>query len=221
MLWIVPLIAVLVLAGFLIYFLTIKDKPKEMRGLILLTLSLLVYHIGDTLLWAGWNYEVARRIASVGFYFEIPFILLLMYYLVPKEKMNLFIRIFTGVLMLPWLVALILVYKWPIVYLGEPDPQNETIIYALIICFIIAIIFAVIVGFRAAKFRSDAFGKKLARYFSITSIVLVVLYLFLWSTIETIDYDATWLFGVVSIFYVVFLWLGSCICKEVIATPEK
>jgi hypothetical protein len=220
MLWIVPLIAVLVMAGFLIYFLTIKDKPKEMKGLILITLSLLVYHIGDTLLWAKWDYEVARRIASVGFYFEMPFILLLMYYLVPKEKMNLFIRIFTSILMLPWLAALVVVYKWPIIYL-DPNPKNDTLIYALIICFIIAIIFAVIVGFRAAKFRSDAFGKKLARYFSITSIVLVVLYLFLWSTIETMDYDATWLFGVVSIFYVVLLWLGSCICKEASAAPEK
>jgi hypothetical protein len=217
MFWIVPLIAAIVMAGFLIYFLTIKDKPKEMTGIILITLSLLVYHIGDVLLWAGWNYEVARRIASVGFYFEIPFILLLMYYLISKEKRNLFIRIFTWILIIPWIVALVLIYKSPLVFLEGQGTRNEIMANICLVCFIIAILFAIIMGFRSVKFRSDAYGKKLAKYFASGSIVLIVLYLALWSTFLAVQYDSTWLIGVVNICYVVLLWLGSCKCKEVTA----
>lgn len=207
--WIVPLVAVFFLVVFLVIFLVRKQRPKEYNGLIVIVISLLVYHIGDLGLWAGWNYEVVRRIASIGFYFEMPFILLLMYYLVPGEKMNLFTRIATLVLMLPWLIALFLIGNSPLVYLEGQGSVNENLMYFLVLSFIVAAVFAVINGFMAGRFRQDEAGKKLAGMFSRATIILTILYVVLWSTIPAFNYDATWLFGIVSMIYVFLLWLGT------------
>ncbi len=213
--WIVPLIAVIILVIFFVYFLIKKEKSKENSAIILITLSLLVYHIGDLFLWSGWlGYEIARRIASIGFYFEIPFMLLLMYQLLPTEKRQIGVKIISAILLIPWIVAIIMIGKSPIVFLEGWGTYDENFVYALILCFVISIVFIVINAFRAKKFRDDALGKKLSNFFAIACIIFTVLYLFIFSSIQTMEVDLTWLFGIVSIFFVIMLWQGSVLPKK-------
>lgn len=213
--WIVSLITVVFLIVMIIIYLAEKEKHPEKRGILLVLISFLVYHIGDIGLWAGYHYELVRRIASIGFYFEIPFMLLLMYYLVPKEKRSMFMRIFTLIMMLPWLIALLLVYGYPLVFLEEMGGKSENLMYTLVLCFIVAIIFMAIYGFKAAKNREDAFGKKLSRLFAIASIILIIMYLFFWSTMDAFNYDATFLFGIATVTWTIIIRAGSCKCKEI------
>ena len=210
--WIVPFMAVIILLILFVYFLVKKSKSKEDTAIILITLSLLVYHLGDLFLWSGWiGYEIARRIASIGFYFEIPFMLLLMYWLLPAEKRQLGVKIISAILLIPWIVAIIMIGKSPIVFLEGLGTYNESFVYILILCFVISIVFIVINAFRAKKFREDALGKKLSSFFAIASIIFTVLYLIIFSSIQTVGVDLTWLFGIISIFYVITLGQGSVI----------
>ncbi|MBN2017169.1 MAG: hypothetical protein JW794_03405 [Candidatus Cloacimonetes bacterium] len=213
--WIVPFMAVIILLILFVYFLVKKSKSKEDTAIILITLSLLVYHLGDLFLWSGWiGYEIARRIASIGFYFEIPFMLLLMYWLLPAEKRQLGVKIISAILLIPWIVAIIMIGKSPIVFLEGLGTYNESFVYILILCFLISIVFIVLNAFRAKKFREDALGKKLSSFFAIASIIFTVLYLIIFSSIQTVGVDLTWLFGIISIFYVITLGQGSVIQKK-------
>ncbi|MFC1731565.1 hypothetical protein ACFL6I_14710 [candidate division KSB1 bacterium] len=213
--WIVPLIATTILALFFIYFLAKKNRTKEIFAISLVTLSMLIYHIGDLFLWSEWmDYEIARRIASIGFYLEIPFMILLMYLLLPKEKHSMFMRIASTILFIPWIVALLMICKSPIVFLENHGEFNENFVYLLILCFVISIIFIAIKAFRANKFREDKIGKKLSNRFAIGVIVYTVLYLIIFSSMETFGQDLTWLFGIASIIFVFMLWHGSFIKKE-------
>jgi len=205
--WIVSLITLIVLLLLLILVFR-QSKTKEKTPFIFLLFSLIVYHIGDMGLWGGCEYELIRRIASAGFYFIMPFSLWLMYVLVPKEKMNMFIRIVTLILMLPWLYALIVLYEAPLVFLEEyPGTEHETLTYVLILSFVIAVVFAAVVGFSASKFRED-YGKKLAKYFSWGLIVYTIIILVLFSSIDAFGYDATWFIGVGTIIYSFLLYFG-------------
>lgn len=207
--------AVIILLILFVYFLVKKSKSKEDTAIILITLSLLVYHLGDLFLWSGWiGYEIARRIASIGFYFEIPFMLLLMYWLLPAEKRQLGVKIISAILLIPWIVAIIMIGKSPIVFLEGLGTYNESFVYILILCFLISIVFIVLNAFRAKKFREDALGKKLSSFFAIASIIFTVLYLIIFSSIQTVGVDLTWLFGIISIFYVITLGQGSVIQKK-------
>lgn len=211
--WIVSLITIIFLIVMIIIYFAEKAKYPEKKGILLVLFSFLVYHIGDIGLWYGCNYELVRRIASIGFYFEIPFMLVFMYYLVPKEKRSMFMRIFSLFMMLPWLVALILIYGYPLVFLEDMGGKSENLMYSLVLFFIVAIIFITVYGFKAAKKREDAFGKKLSRYFAIASIILIILYLFFWSTMDAFNYDATYLFGLATIIWSLIIRAGSCKCK--------
>lgn len=211
--WIVSLTAIVFLIFMVYYFLSKKDKPREISAIVLVLLGFIVYHIGDAGLWAGWKYELVRRIASIGFYFEIPFMILLLYYLVPKEKKSMLFRWLGLILILPWLAALIMVYKYPLVYLEGQGEVSETFVYALVLSFILAVIFLAVYGFSAVKWRNDVFGKKLSRMFSIASIVLVLLYVILWSSIDAFGYDATWLFGLATVIWTLMIWSGTDVKK--------
>lgn len=212
--WIVSLITVIFLIVMIIIYFAEKAKYPEKKGILLVLFSFLIYHIGDIGLWYGCNYELVRRIASIGFYFEIPFMLIFMYYLVPKEKRSMFMRIFSLIMMLPWLIALILVYSYPLVFLEEMGGKSENLMYSLVLFFIIAIVFMAVYGFKASRKREDAFGQKLARLFAVASIVLIILYLFFWSTMDAFDYDATYLFGIATVAWTILIRAGSCKCKQ-------
>jgi hypothetical protein len=216
--WIVSLVTIVVLLVFIIIAFT-RHAGKERNPAILLMIALLIYHVGDCGLWYGYDYELVRRIASVGFYFIMPFSLWLMYLLVPKEKMNLLIRIITLVLILPWIYALVAVKDSPLVFLQDhvlvPDEAYENFIMGLVLLFTLGTIFAAIVGFRAAKFRED-YGKKLAKNFSWGLIIYNVLILCLFMSIDAFGYDATWWFGVPATIYALLILLGLnyCCCEE-------
>ncbi len=208
--WIVSLITAVFLIFLIIMTLSGKEKYPEKKAILMVLFSFLVYHIGDIGLWYGCNYELVRRIASIGFYFEIPFMLYLMYLLVPKEKRTMFMRIFSLLMMLPWVVALALIYQYPLVFLEEMGGQSENLVYALVLFFIIAIVFMAIYGYKAAKLRVDLQGKKLAKAFANASIILLIMYLVLWSTMDAFGYDATYLFGVATITWSVFTRMATC-----------
>jgi len=202
--WLVPVIALIFLFIFLIYLLSRKDRSVEINTLIPLVLSLLVYHFGDLGLWAGWQYELVRRVASVGFYFIVPFMLLIMYHLLPKEKRGWFSKLFSLIMLIPWVYALIVLYKTPLVYLGKADDEN--FIYLLVISFIIAFIFIIINSYRAVKFHTVEFNKKFSRNFGTSLIILLVSYLLLWGSIDAFGYDATYLFGFANIIWALIIW---------------
>lgn len=211
--WIVSLITLIVLVILLILVFRQK-KSKEKTPMIFLLFAFIVYHIGDMGLWGGCEYEMIRRIASAGFYFVIPFSLWLMYILLPNEKMTMLIRIVTLILMLPWLYAFIVLYKAPLVFLEDyPGTEHETLTYLLILSFVIAVLFAAIVGFRASKFRDD-YGKRLAKFFYLGLIIYTIIILILFSSIDAFGYDATWFFGVATVIYSMMLYFGSTACKS-------
>lgn len=213
--WIVSLATAVVLIVFIVIAFT-RPPTKEKAPVIFLFLALLIYHIGDCGLWYGYDYELVRRIASVGFYFIMPFSLWLMYVLLPKERMNFFIRIIALLLIIPWIYALVMVNESPLVflqeYLTEPDEAYETFIMGLVLIFVIGTLFAAIVGFRAAKFRDD-YGKGFARNFSWGLIIYTVLILCLFMSVDLFGYDATWLFGIPTTIFSILLLLGlGCTC---------
>ncbi|MBN2461451.1 MAG: hypothetical protein JXB60_07570 [Candidatus Cloacimonetes bacterium] len=204
--WIIPLLGLLFMLFFFIYLLCRKNKPKETRGIILTALALAVYHLGDVGLWGGWYYELVRRIASVGFYFLVPFLLLTMYMLLPKENRGWFIKVFTWLMIIPWIIALVIVYKSPLIFLEEMGGGNESMTYALVLAFIIAFIFIISNGFRTVKLRSDETGKNMGKKLAVSLIVMLILYLLLWGSIDAFGYDATYLFAVANIIWALIIW---------------
>lgn len=216
--WMVSMAAVVVLLIFIIIAFT-RHATKERTPALLLFFALLIYHIGDIGLWYGYDYELTRRIASVGFYFIMPWSLWLMYVLTPAEKMNYFIRIVTLLLMIPWVYALVMIDASPLVFLEEmmpaPDEAYETFVMGLVGVFVLGTLFAAVIGFRAARHRAD-YGKRLARYFSWGLIIYTVMILCLFMSIDMFGYDATWWFGVPSVLYALLVLLGlrCCCCGE-------
>lgn len=201
--WIVSLLTLVFLFIFLFYLL-IRKKKHDFTVLIPITMAFIVYHLGDLGLWCGWYYEIVRRIASVGFYFIIPCLLLIMHKLLPKTEKNWFVNIFSVILLLPWVYALIILAKSPLIYLDEPADEN--FVYLLVAAFVIAVIFIVIYGFRAAKIISDIYRKIIARNFSVSLIIMLILYLLLWGSIDAFGYDATYLFGFANLIFIFILW---------------
>lgn len=208
--WIVSLITL----GFLVVFIIVafnRQSTKERTPALMLLFALLIYHIGDMGLWAGWDYEIVRRIASVGFYFIMPFSLWLMYVLVPKEKMNLFIRIVTLLLIIPWIYAIVMIKGSPLVFLEEQMPvmeeAYESFIMMLVLFFVVGTIFTAIVGFIAARKRDD-YGKGLALKFSWGIIIYTVLILCFFMSIDLFGIDLTWLFGIATVIYSLLIILG-------------
>ncbi len=215
--WIVSLATLVVLLVFIILAF-LKKSQKEKLPVILLFFAFFVYHIGDMGLWYECNYEVYRRIASAGFYLIMPFALLLMYVLVPKEKMNLFIRIATLVLILPWIYAFVMIGSNPLVYLHEVTPvRNANFEMILVLSFVIGTLFCAIVGYRAARFRED-YGRRLAKHFSLGIVIYTLIILCLFMSEDAFGYDATWLFGVATVFFAILLLLGmECKSREAAA----
>ncbi len=213
--WIVSLITTVCLVGFLIWFLTRKHKPREMPAVILLTVAFLIYHIGDWGLWGGCQYEFIRRVASVGFCLMIPMILLLMYMITSKDHMNLFYRIITLILTLPWIAGIIMVYKYPIVYLETyPGTGTPLAMWIALISFIVGMIFVIIMGYRASRLRTDPMGKSLGCNFATGSLIFTVIIIFLWYSPEILGKDYTWFFGVATIIFMLFICIGMGVKKE-------
>ena len=210
--WLPPLLGLIVLAVFIAVFLTRKNKPKEVVGVLFFAIALFIYHVGDVLMW-GWGglsqgyYEVFRRIASLGYYLEIPALLYLGYYCIPEEKRTQFTKIFSWILVIPWVVAVLLIIKMPNNYLLPPnipdtfDPGvNLNLIYALIVFYIIGVVFVAVKTIKGAKLREGG-GKSLCKTVGIVTLIQLVAYLIIFSFAET--YDATYLFGLISIFWIV------------------
>lgn len=216
MVWLFPLLGVIVLAIYIILFLSKQSKPKEVTGVMLFAIALFVYHVGDMLMWglgslSQGNYELFRRIASLGYYLEIPALLYLGYYCIPEGKRTSFTRIFSWILVIPWIVALLLIFNMPNNYLTPPnipetfDPGiHLNLIYTLILFYIIGVVFVVIKTLQAAKQRAGA-GGSLCKTVGIATLIQLIAYLVIFSFADS--YDATFLFGLISIFWIV--WTGS------------
>lgn len=216
MYWIVSLITSILLVIFFFWFIRIKNKPKETKPAILLTLAFLVYHIGDLGLWAGWDYEVFRRIASIGFYLIIPFSLLLMYMVLSKDHMNLFVRIVTLIFILPWITYIVLIGNYPLVYLDtyELIVPCDWYVQGAILIFVVGAIWAIINGYRAGKLRADALGKKLGNLFATGLLVYTVLLLCMYFSFELFDVDLSWLMDIATFIYILLICIGLNVKSE-------
>lgn len=204
--WIVPLIAAVLLFIFFLMYLPKKGICCETSAIDLFILSLFIYHLGDLFLWSGWvNYEVARRIASVGFYLEIPFLLLLTCHLLPKNRRSILVKFISYLLLIPWVYAIVMIGRSPIVFLEGKGEADENFIYLMILFFVISILFIVINAFRAGSLREDGFGRKLGKRLGWGAIFFTILYLLIFSSIELIGQDLTWLFGIVSVIFALLL----------------
>ncbi len=210
--WLPPLLGLIVLVIFIIYFLGKKNKPKEVTGVLLFAAALFIYHLGDLGMWA-WgsasqlHYEIFRRIASLGYYLEIPALLYLSYHCLPPEKRTGFVKIMSLILCLPWIVAILLLKNMPNNFLLPPnipetfDPGvHEDLVYILVLFYIISVVFVAIKTIGTAKLKSGA-GKSLCRTVGIVTVIMLIAYLVIFSFVET--YDATYLFGLISIFWIV------------------
>lgn len=214
--WLFPLLGLIVLAIFIVLLLSKKNKPKEVSGVMMFAVALFVYHVGDMLMWgfssqSQWYYELFRRIASFGYYLEIPALLYLGYYCIPEGKRTPFSKIFSWILVIPWIIAILLIIKMPNNYLLPPnipesfDPGiHLNLIYTLILFYIVGVVFVVIKTLKGAKQREGA-GKNLCQTVGIATLIQLIAYLIIFSFAET--YDATYLFGLISIFWIV--WTGS------------
>jgi hypothetical protein len=217
MVWIPPAIGLVVALVLFIYLLLKKNKSKEVTGVMLFALALTVYHLGDLGMWLWGSisqetYDWFRRIASVGYYFELPALLYLTYYCLPQEKRTMLVKVISWILVIPWVVALVWVYNSPNNFLEPPnipdtfDPgKNETLMISLILCFMIGVIFASVNGFRAAKVRTGA-AKGLSKTVAVASLIFLILEFILFSLIDAMKYDPTWLFGLISLIWILMVW---------------
>jgi hypothetical protein len=206
--WLPSILALLLLLYFLYLTVPAFRSPKTyLKYFVLYLLALFVYHIGDAMLWGGlWNYEIVRRIASVGFYFEIPCLLALVYALLPKESRGTPFRVITAVLCLPWLYALVVVGSSPLVFLEGKGVKYEDIMYALVLAYLIAIIFIYIVGMKGAK-KLEGDMKDFLKKICLASLVMLIGYVLLWSSMDIVKDDYTFLFGIVTIIWLLIVRL--------------
>jgi len=222
--WIFPLLGLITLVVFIFLLLSKPEKPKEVMGVLLFATALFVYHVGDMLMW-GWSntqvcYDLFRSIASLGYYLEIPALLYLGYVCIPAEKRTQFTKIFSWILVVPWIIAIILLFfRMPNNYLTPPnipaeiDPGiNMNLIYVLILFYIISVIFVVIKTLKGAKLLEGA-GQSLCKMVGIITLIQLIAYLIIFAFAET--YDATYLFGLISIFWIVMVG------KEALAVLKK
>lgn len=209
--WIPPLLALIVLAIFMGYFFTRKTRSKEVTGFLMVAGAFFIYHLGDLGMWAGWNYELFRRIASLGYYLEIPALLYLAYQLLSPEQRAGWVKTLSWLLCVPWVVAIVLLKDYPNNFLEYPnlpegmDPgRHDTLVNTLILFFIIGVIVVAMFAFRAAKTAEGA-KKSLAKAVGWATIILLVLEIVLFAFIEAVKYDPTYLFGFISIFWAAFV----------------
>jgi len=219
--WMIPAISFCFLTIVAVFLFLRKNKPPEVNAVFYAALSLMIYHFGDMGMWAGWNYELFRRIASIGYYLEIPAFIYLAYICLPQEKRTLLTRVFSFVLCVPWLIAVLLIkstpnnfLEYPNIPLGVDSGKNENFVMTMILCFSIGVIFVAITAFRAARVRKSAAGS-LSRTIAWATIVMLISEFVLFAMVETLHYDSTYLFGFISIFWI--SWVGmkaNCYLKE-------
>jgi hypothetical protein len=209
--WLIPLFALVSLTGLVLLGLIRKNRPKEFNALILLAATMAIYHLGDTLLWSDWgDYEISRRIASIGFYLEIPAMLLLLYFIIPIERQSIFYRILSLIFYIPWVYAIIMIGKSPIVFLEGHGTYDEDFVYMIILAFVLSAVFIAWTSFLSVGWNKDLHLKKLSNNLGWGVIIFTILYLIIFSSIETLGVDLTWLFGLVSVFFILSLWMKAC-----------
>jgi hypothetical protein len=206
------IIAMVVLGIFAGIFFGKKNAPKDFRAVILVAGSFFLYHFGDMGMWAGWHYELFRRIASLGYYLEMPAMLYLAYLCLPESKRTGLVKGISLLLALPWAGAIIALPKYPNNFLEYPNiPQNidpgkhEELVMALILIFAIGVVIVAVNAFRAAKYREGA-AKCFCKAIGWATIVMLIAEFVLFSLVEAIKYDSTYLFGFISLTWI--LWVG-------------
>lgn len=211
--WLPPALALIVLAVFIISLLGRRSRAQEIGGLILFALSLFIYHLGDLGLWAGWDYETTRRIASFGFYLQVPLLLYLVYICLPESRRTTAYRIVWALLSLPWVVALLMLGSQALVYLEGMPGKNETLISTLVVAYIIAFLFGIVRLYQAVKLP-ETHEPALSRTIARTSLIYLIALVALWSLIEITGYDPTYLFGLASIFWIISIGINAFAVTE-------
>ncbi len=74
--------------------------------------------------------------------------------------------------------------------------------YTLALSYIVGAIFAIFYYYKAAKQHTGELAANITKGAGMATIVYLILIVILWSSIDAFGYDATWLFGIVSIIWV-------------------
>jgi hypothetical protein len=202
--WIPSALALLFMIYSFVTLLPQFTKSPQAKALLFFIAGLIIYHHADIAVWSQWHYRWTRRVASLGFYTEIPLLLYMLYVFLPSEKRTKSLVIISLILCLPWLCALALIKSAPLVYLQTLSTPNETLMYSLVVSFLIAGIFIAATCFKNAKSAPEKIAA-LLKTFGKAMVIMLVGYVILWSTIDAIGYDATYLFGVVNVIVVCML----------------